>query len=374
MISWQDALDVAVRDVVAPSAEAVDREGRFPTQSIAALREAGILGLTCATEVGGGGGDLGAAAEVIERIARACGSTAMVVLMHYAATAAIEAHGPEVVRRQVASGRHLSTLAFSEVGSRSHFWASESMAVADGAAVRLEGEKSWVTACHEVTSYVLSTRPVAGDGPMTLWLVPAGTPGLEPGTGFDGLGLRGNDSVPLGVHGVTVDGGAQLGSDGGGLDLALSVILPVFLVLSAAFSAGLMEETVQLTAAHLGSTRLSHLNQRLVDQPGPRGTLGRMRVTTDGIHSVVSDTLAALSTGRPDAMLRVLEVKAAAAEAAVQVTDDALRECGGAAFRREVGVERRFRDSRAARVMAPTSSALFDFVGRIVAGLPLFDA
>ena len=75
--------------------------------------------------------------------------------------------------------------------------------------------------------------------------------------------------------------------------------------------------------------------------------------------------------GREDATLRVLEVKAAAGEASIDVTDLAMKVCGGAAFRRELGVERRFRDSRAARVMAPTTEALQDFIGRALTGLPL---
>jgi len=67
----------------------------------------------------------------------------------------------------------------------------------------------------------------------------------------------------------------------------------------------------------------------------------------------------------------VLEVKAAAAEAALAVTDTAMRICGGAAFRKEVGIERLFRDARAASIMAPTSDVLYDFIGRVMCGLPL---
>jgi alkylation response protein AidB-like acyl-CoA dehydrogenase len=67
-----------------------------------------------------------------------------------------------------------------------------------------------------------------------------------------------------------------------------------------------------------------------------------------------------------------LEVKASSGEAATQVTDLAMRVCGGAAFRREVGVERRFRDARAATIMAPTTDVLYDFIGKAVTGLPLF--
>jgi len=49
-----------------------------------------------------------------------------------------------------------------------------------------------------------------------------------------------------------------------------------------------------------------------------------------------------------------------------------MRVCGGAALRKDVGVERFFRDARAAGVMAPTTDALYDFIGRAVCGMPLF--
>jgi len=84
------------------------------------------------------------------------------------------------------------------------------------------------------------------------------------------------------------------------------------------------------------------------------------------------DALDALESGRDDTLLRVLEVKAAAGEAATQVTDLGMRVCGGAAFRKEVGVERFFRDARAATVMAPTTDVLYDFIGKAACGMPLF--
>jgi alkylation response protein AidB-like acyl-CoA dehydrogenase len=97
-----------------------------------------------------------------------------------------------------------------------------------------------------------------------------------------------------------------------------------------------------------------------------------MRIATDQARALLADTLAAMEEGRQDATLRVLEVKAAAAEAATAVTDLAMRVCGGAAFRKETGVERQFRDARAATVMAPTTDALYDFVGRALCAIDLF--
>ena len=90
------------------------------------------------------------------------------------------------------------------------------------------------------------------------------------------------------------------------------------------------------------------------------------------VRALRDDTVAALAHARPDAMLRVMQVKAAAAEAALEVSDTAMRVCGGAAFRKDLGVERYFRDARAASVMAPTSDVLFDFIGKAVCGMPVF--
>ena len=71
--------------------------------------------------------DLGlhGAARIVRRVAEECGSTAMVLTMHYCGVAVLEAHGASEVRREAATGAHLSTLAFSEAGSRSHFWAPD---------------------------------------------------------------------------------------------------------------------------------------------------------------------------------------------------------------------------------------------------------
>lgn len=369
-----DALQDVLRDTIVPNARSVDEQGEFPTQNVEALASSGVLGLVSGTEVGGGGGSLRDAASVIEPLAGACGSTAMVVLMHYAAVAVLEAHGPDATRKDVASGRHLTTLAFSEQGSRSHFWAPMSSATATGDGVRLDAAKSWVTSSGHADSYVWSSRALAADGPMTLWLVPTGAAGLSAPGAFDGLGLRGNASAPVRADGVVVDRNAMLGEDGAGLDVALTVVLPWFLVLSAAFSLGLMEAVVQETTEHLTRTQLEHLGRSLAELESPRVELARMRIETDSLRALVNDALTALETGREDAMLRVLEVKAAAAEAAISVTDRAMTVCGGAAFRKELGIERRFRDARAARVMAPTTTALLDFVGRAITGLPLLDA
>ncbi len=371
-MTLNDDVDPVIK-VAADDSATVDQRGQFPRRAVDALAAAGLLALTVPTRYGGAGQDVAAAADLVRRLSTVCGSTAMVVTMHYAATAMLIAADHERALAEIGAGRHLSTLAFSEAGSRSHFWAPQSTATRDGDVVTLDARKSWVTSAHHADSYVWSSKPLDGSDPMTLWFVRTGTAGLRIADGFDGLGLRGNDSCPVIAENVPVTAADMLGDDGDGLNQALSAVLPTFLLLNAASSLGLMESVTATTAAHLTGTRLQHLDQSLAQQLPARTRLALMHIETDRTRGLLDAALAALSDGRPDAALLVLEAKAAADTAAAAVADLAMTACGGAAFRKELTIERRLRDSRAARVMAPTTDALLDFVGRALCGLPLMD-
>jgi alkylation response protein AidB-like acyl-CoA dehydrogenase len=229
-----------------------------------------------------------------------------------------------------------------------------------------------VTSAGEADSYVWTSRPVSAPEGATLWLVPADAGGLKVAAPFDGLGLRGNASSPIEAHDVELPLMARLGDDGAGLDIALGVVLPVFQVLSASCSLGLMDAGIAAAVAHVTTARFEHLDQTLAEQPVVRQHVATMRNTADAAAALVADAIAALDAGRPDAPLRMLQAKAVAGEAASEVLDTAMQVGGGAAFRKDIGLERHFRDARASAVMAPTLDALRDFIGRAVCGLPLF--
>jgi len=150
------------------------------------------------------------------------------------------------------------------------------------------------------------------------------------------------------------------------------VVLPVFAVLNAACSCGLMTGGLRRTVDHITRVQHSDTGARLSDLPTIRSYVARMRLKADMANALLADTLAALAEGRADANLKVLECKAGASEIANEVLDLGMRVCGGAAFRKDVAVERFFRDSRAAGVMAPTTDVLYDFIGKAVCGMPLF--
>lgn len=371
-MSILETLEPIASGVIAENAADVDATGRFPAHTLEALAEAGLLGLLTPEEHGGHGASFGDAARVVERIARECASSAMVVCMHYAGAAVLAQHGSAEVNRAIAEGRHISTLAFSEAGSRSHFWAPLSTATVDDDQVVLNAKKSWITSARGATAYVWSSQPLGTEGASTLWLVPSDADGLQRPGPFTGLGLRGNDSVPVTATEVRVPAANQLGHDGAGFDIMMSTVLPVFSLMNAAGSIGVMEGALRGATAHVSGTRYGHLDSSLADLPTIRAYLAKARVRADQARALWADACDAVDTGREDAMLRVLQVKASAGDAALDVLSTCMRICGGAAYRKDVGVERYFRDGQAASVMAPTSDVLYDFIGKALTGQPLF--
>ena len=360
-----------------PIAATVDEEGRFPTEAIEALGEAGFLGLNVPAEYGGMGQGLRTACAVLDEMARRCPSTAMIYKMHLCAVAAYAATGKPMAPylRAAAEGKHLTTLAWSEKGSRSHFWAPVSKAEAlDGGRVRISAEKSWVTSAGHAQGYCISTGWAEGQRPTEsmLYLVLADDAGQTVAGPWKGIGMRGNASSPMQLEGIVLDADRALSPEGKGMDVMLGVVLPWFHLGNAAISLGICEGTVEATTGHLTGRRLEHLGAPLASLPTLRARLAQMRIRTDQARAHLAATLDAAEAGSDAANLLVLESKTVGAEAAIDVTDKGMRACGGAAFSKHLGVERFFRDARAAAVMAPTSDVAYEFIGRALCGMELF--
>ena len=377
-VSLVDAAAVLARNIAARRAGEVDSEARFPKESLDALAGQGFLGLCLPRDLGGKGEGPRTFAAVVEEIAQGCGSTAMVYVMHVAAAQAIAAsetlEDRDEVLRQMAAGRHLGTLALSERGSRSQFWAPVSELAPSNGHFTVTAFKSWVTSADHANSYVASARQpgAASSLETTLFLVRQGSRGVKVAGRFDGLGLRGNDSAPVSLEGLEVQGGDLLTAQGAGSKMTLEVILPWFALGTAAMGNGLARAAVAATASHLAAAGFEHTGEKLRDLPTLRARLAQMSVRTEQSRALLGYTLGEVETPAETTPLYVLQARLAAIEAALDVTDLAMKACGGAAFSRHLPLERLFRDARAGWVMAPTADHLQDFVGKALTGLPLF--
>jgi alkylation response protein AidB-like acyl-CoA dehydrogenase len=364
---------------LAPAARQNDKDSHFSSEAIGALAESGLLALMLPASAGGAGLGPRSFAAVTATLAEADASVAMVYLMHVAAAATIAAARPGAAvgktLSDIAAGRHLSTLAFSEAGSRSHFWSPVSRARQNGAGVVLTAKKSWVTSAGHAQSYVVSSLAPAAKGPTesTLYLVPANARGVSVAGAWDGLGLRANASAPMALDDCEVSPELQLTDDGAGFQAMLQVVLPLFNLGSTAVALGLCRAAVGGTVAHLKNARFEHLGQSLGETlPTLRAQLATMLIDTDGLATRLDDLVDHLEKPRDTTVLRVLECKAAAGDTAIAVTSAAMRTCGGAAFSKHLNVERLFRDAHAGAVMAPTGDVLRELIGRATLGMPLF--
>lgn len=378
-----DAAVLKAREIasslLAPSAGQNDTEGRFSTEAVQALGESGLLGLMLPVDVGGAGLGPRTFADVTATLAEVDASVAMVYVMHICGTATISAarSSPSLtsILQEIAAGRHLSTLAFSEAGSRSHFWAPLSRALRNGEGVHISANKSWVTSAGYAQSYVVSALAPDGTGPTdsTLYLLPAETVGLSVAGPWNGLGLRANASAPVRLDDCPVPLEFQLTDDSAGFPAMLNVVLPLFNLGTSAVALGLCRAAVGGTAAHLQTAKFEHLGQTLGESlPTLRAQLATMQIETDGLSARIDDLIDHLVQPRETTVLRVLETKAAAGEAAISVTSTAMRVCGGAAFSKHLNIERLFRDAHAGAVMAPTGDVLREFIGKSLLGIPLF--
>jgi alkylation response protein AidB-like acyl-CoA dehydrogenase len=97
-----------------------------------------------------------------------------------------------------------------------------------------------------------------------------------------------------------------------------------------------------------------------------------MGITLDAQKAYLKSVADSVEHPGEDTLTKVLGVKASANDAALTITESAMRVCGGAAFSKHLPIERAFRDARAGSVMAPTADVLYDFYGKAVTGLPLF--
>jgi alkylation response protein AidB-like acyl-CoA dehydrogenase len=364
--------------VLTRHAAEVDATPRFPEESLEGLAAQGFLGLCVPATLGGAGQGPRAFAAVVEELAMGCASTTMIYVMHVAAQQAIASSAVlarrDEVLRAIAAGKHLTTLAFSEKGSRSQFWAPVSRFTERDGKLVTSAQKSWVTSARHADSYVSSAQKPGAGSPLesTIYLLSRDAKGVRIAGGFDGLGLRGNDSAPVALEDVVVDRQDLISPLGEGAKTMLEVVLPWFNIGTAALANGLCRAVVDETSRHLREAAFEHTGEKLRDLPTLRARVAEMAVRTEQARAFLGYTLGEVERPSETTPLYVLQTRLASLQAASDVTDLAMKACGGAAFSRHLTIERVFRDARAGWVMAPTVDHLKDFIGKALTGLPLF--
>lgn len=366
-------------DLIAPEAESVDREARWPASHFRALQAAGLGGLVLPATVNGLGLGMVGLARVCEEIAPHCASTAISWGMHHVASAvlAAKATGEQAERLlgPIAAGQHLTTLALSEPDTGSHFYFPETKLKSrpDGT-FEVTGQKSFVSNGGHVDSYVVSTVAVDDEAPVGQFscvVVPAGASGMEWGPPWAGLGMRGNSSRHLHLRAVTVPPQGLLGQQGDQIWYVFHVVAPFFLTAMAGTYLGLAAGALEEARTHIASRRHSHTGATVAHGTIAQHRLGEMWARVARTRALVHHAAQAGDAGAADALPALCSAKAEAAECVIAVVNDAMTLLGGRGYAERSRIERMLRDARASHVMAPTTDLLRTWTGRALLGLPL---
>ena len=225
----RDTLRQFALERIAPVAEELDRESRFPYELVAELAELGLMGLPIPEEYGGAGGDTVSYAIAIEELTRIDSSVAITVAAHTSlGTMPIYLFGTEEQKREwlpdLASGRKLAAFGLTEPGAGSDAGATRTTAeLRDGQWV-VNGSKIFITNAGTDISGCVTITARTGEDEISNIVVPNGTPGYEISAPMRKLGWKASDTRELAFRDCAVPEDNLLGPRGQGFHQFLEIL------------------------------------------------------------------------------------------------------------------------------------------------------
>src|SRR5712692_3989791 len=221
------ARDFAEKEV-RPIAESIDREARFPRETVARMAELGLMGIAVPEAYGGSGGDTVAYALAVEELARACASHAVIMSVNNSLYCdPVCKYGTEGQKARFltpyAAGQKIGSFALTEPEAGSDASNQSTLATQAGDDYVLDGRKVFVTNGREASAALVfaQTDRAAGHRGISAFLVEKGTPGFTVVKTEDKLGIRASDTAELLFEGCRVPASQRLGEVGQGFRIAL---------------------------------------------------------------------------------------------------------------------------------------------------------
>jgi alkylation response protein AidB-like acyl-CoA dehydrogenase len=214
---------------VAPVADELDREARFPYELVAELAELGLMGIPIAEEYGGAGADTVSYAIAIEELTRIDSSVAITVAAHTSlGTMPIYLFGSEEQKRewlpQLASGEKLAAFGLTEPNAGSDAAATRTRAEQRDGRWIVNGSKIFITNAGTDISACVTITARTGEDEISNIVVPNGTPGYEISPPMHKLGWRASDTRELSFDDCAVPDGNLLGPRGRGFAQFLEIL------------------------------------------------------------------------------------------------------------------------------------------------------
>lgn len=349
-----------------PRQAAWDKAGRIDRETWLKAGREGLLCVTVPTEYGGGGGDFGHAAVVLEEVHRAGVSGAGFSLHSDIVAPYLVRLGTEAQKQQwlpgICRGERILAVAITEPGGGSDVKAIRTTAVRDGDEYIINGSKIFISnglSCDMVL-LVCKTDPAAGAKGVSLIMVEADRAGFRRGRKLDKVGQPAADTAELFFDNVRVPVANRLGEENQGFSYLMQELAQERLII-ALYAAVALERLLGITLEYVKDRRA--FNQTVWDFQNTKFKLADVKAQSVAVRTMVDHYLG-------EHLRRKLSVQEAAiakmyaTEALWKCLDDMVQLHGGYGYMPEYPIARAFTDYRVSRVVGGANEVMRDLIAR----------
>ncbi|MEU8372872.1 acyl-CoA dehydrogenase family protein [Micromonospora sp. NPDC048894] len=357
-----DAVREAVRAVcdarVAPHAATADENSEFPQAAYDALRAADFHAPHIPVEYGGAGADALATAIVIEEVARACASSALIPAGNKLGTMPLLLAGSEELRRRylppVAAGEGMFSYCLSEPEAGSDAASMTTRAVRDGDHWVLNGVKRWITnaGVSEFYTVFAVTDPAARSRGISAFVVEKSDPGVSFGAPEKKLGIKGSPTREVYLDNVRIPADRIIGEPGTGFGTAMRT-LDHTRVTIAAQAVGIAQGALDYAKGYVQERK--QFGKAVAEFQGIQFMLADMGMKLEAARQLTYAAAGKSERGDADLTYFGAAAKCFASDAAMEITTDAVQLLGGYGYTRDYPVERMMRDAKITQIYEGTN-------------------
>jgi butyryl-CoA dehydrogenase len=345
---------------VQPIAAEIDRNHRFPSETVARMGELDLLGMTIPEKYGGSGGDTMSFAIACEELAKVCASHAAILSVHTSSTKTLALFGTEEQKRKyipdLASGKKLACFCLTEPSAGTDAAAQKSRGVRDGDNFIINGTKIFITNGSVGGTYMVfvMTKPEKGLKGITGFIVERGIPGFSIGQLEDKMGIRGSVTAELIFRDMVVPAANMLGEEGQGFKIAMTVLDSARIGM-AAQAVGIAQGALDAAVAY---TKERHqFGKPIAANQGIQWMIADMATRIEAARLLTYKAAYLYDQGVRNTMEAAM-AKLAAATAAMDVTVKAVQLHGGIGYTKAYPVERYMRDAKITEIYDGTNEVM----------------
>jgi len=356
LVDLRDMIRRLAQERIAPRAADIDRSGEYPTDVRELLSEHDVLGLPFDEEHGGTGTGTLMLQIAVEEIAKACASSALILMVQELGTLPIALFGSEEQKAhwlpRCASGEWSPAFALSEPEAGSDVAALRTTAVRDGEAWVINGQKNWITNAGVADFYIVFAKTDREANRSSAFVVEADREGFDPGKLEHKLGIKGSPTGSPSFSDVRVPAANLIGPEGKGMSVALATLERTRLG-AAAQAVGIAQGATDY-AAQYARERIA-FGEPINALQGIQFKLADMETRTAAARELLYKACAKADRREPDLGKYSSMAKLFASDTAMAVTLEAIQILGGYGYVNDYPVERMMRDAKITQIYEGTN-------------------